>query len=1102
MRLAGPLLASAGLALALVGAAPAARAGDGRTPHVTVLHPRRDAARAEIEAARRRLAEDRARWPRFLTDMRRAPRLHERGLLTGARAQARREKAGAHGTAAVDTVDVLLARIGFAANRAPELTSMHPSGDFRLEPDTTYIVDPPPHDADYFDAQFVALAAYWERMSFGQLVVRATVFPPQSEPSIKMSDMADYGPGANGNWTLELLERYFIDAVLALDAAAASRIDLREFDTFLFAHPGSDLQNDINRDSPNDLPTFSVTLAESLVVPVMAGSDTIAGGIVLPEALTQDGLVGGLLGSMVHEFGHQLGLPDWYDTYYGLPVVGEWDLMDSGNAAFFAFQVAGSDEVQLAYGLLPTGLSAVDRYLLGWDDPYVMQAPEDVVTLRPGNSVQGVGPRSARLDVSPDEYFLVENRRDLLYDHPDDVTPCPYLNRDAATGVVLWTSRDDDAKPSRERRNSGDYDFFIGSPTAPDAALGFCGELGFGLLVWHVDERVLAEGYAYNIVNVDETYRALRLVEASGDFEIGDWRMPTVSFFGDGYNDPFREGYATALRADTRPNNWNNDWAHTGWEITDVRFAAPESHTLYARSLDGVAGWPRVLRAWNDTQPLLEPASAVHTEIAGFGPALVVADSAGLRAFWAGGSRRLWSGPLLPGSLAGTPRLAVGDAYGSLAATDGSRVWVWDAALQPDSLLVRSGFPVVLPGGTGDRLTLLDLASGVAGVLVERADGGYARIDAAGVIGEAFDAEPGARARAVVGHFDAENQLTASLALVASHEVVFGPLLLDGPGPQAVVAHGLDAPDSMLLAAGARFPVGSDRGQVVVLRRDGQLRVVDPIRGVLAAPFRDLPAGRYVGLAVADVNGDGGPDIVAASETGIAVQTSQGAALLETPVELRDVFSVQRALQVTSGPVVADVAGDELPEILVGTDLGLVYALDATGRVVEGYPRKLQPDLVPATLLAEDVDGDGACEIVAVSAWSAGALSPPGGSGRPGWTAPGGDPARTRFAVPTSAIAAGERLQARERPLLAYPNPARDGFVQLRITARQSGPYALAIYNLEGQKVFEQQGNLDPGTHEIAWSCAGMASGVYLCRFVSAAAGVGEPLVEPITLLR
>ena len=64
---------------------------------------------------------------------------------------------------------------------------------------------------------------------------------------------------------------------------------------------------------------------------------------------------------------------------------------------------------------------------------------------------------------------------------------------------------------------------------------------------------------------------------------------------------------ATVLRPDTRPNNWNNDWAHTGWEITDVRFSAPESHTLFARSLDGVAGWPRVLRTWNDSLPPLDP---------------------------------------------------------------------------------------------------------------------------------------------------------------------------------------------------------------------------------------------------------------------------------------------------------------------------------------------------------------------------------------------------------------------------------------------------------------------------------------------------------------
>ena len=40
------------------------------------------------------------------------------------------------------------------------------------------------------------------------------------------------------------------------------------------------------------------------------------------------------------------------------------------------------------------------------------------------------------------------------------------------------------------------------------------------------------------------------------------------------------------------------------------------------------------------------------------------------------------------------------------------------------------------------------------------------------------------------------------------------------------------------------------------------------------------------------------------------------------------------------------------------------------------------------------------------------------------------------------------------------------------------------------------------GTLEIPWRCDDCASGVYLCRFVSAAAGVTAPLIEPITVLR
>jgi hypothetical protein len=217
---------------------------------------------------------------------------------------------------------------------------------------------------------------------------------------------------------------------------------------------------------------------------------------------------------------------------------------------------------------------------------------------------------------------------------------------------------------------------------------------------------------------------------------------------------------------------------------------------------------------------------------------------------------------------------------------------------------------------------------------------------------------------------------------------------------------------------------------------------------------------------------------------------------------LQDVYAVRNPVRIVGPPVVADVTGDALPEILLTTDLGLVYAIDAGGRAVAGYPRKMLPDVFPAALLAADVTGDGLPEIVGVSTVAAAATDPAGGSARAGWFCAGGNAARTSFTTTPAAVGAGLRILAAERPLIAYPNPARGGEVRLRLTAVQSGTFALSIYTLEGQRVFERNGTLASGTSEIAWHPGGLAPGVYLCRFVSAAAGVAEPMVEPITILR
>ena len=88
-----------------------------------------------------------------------------------------------------------------------------------------------------------------------------------------------------------------------------------------------------------------------------------------------------------------------------------------------------------------------------------------------------------------------------------------------------------------------------------------------------------------------------------------------------------------------------------------------------------------------------------------------------------------------------------------------------------------------------------------------------------------------------------------------------------------------------------------------------------------------------------------------------------------------------------------------------------------------------------------------------------------------------------------------------EKSFQAYPNPAEGSVVRLRFTARSVGRFDIRIYNLEGEQVFNKFGDTVNGPQEVEWNVQGMASGVYLCRFVSAAAGVSSPLIEPITVV-
>jgi M6 family metalloprotease-like protein len=159
------------------------------------------------------------------------------------------------------------------------------------------------------------------------------------------------------------------------------------------------------------------------------------------------------IGTMAHEFGHAIGLPDLYDTGGGTQGIGEWGLMGSGG-----YTSANS----------PTHLEAWSKERLGWVavaplttggsptlSPVVSQ--DTVLLVRPPAGV--VNPRG--------EYFLLENRQ------------------------------------------------AVGSDTANMITGGNAGPKNGGLLVWHIDSAKVVSSMGVNQVNVGSIH-GVALTQADG----------------------------------------------------------------------------------------------------------------------------------------------------------------------------------------------------------------------------------------------------------------------------------------------------------------------------------------------------------------------------------------------------------------------------------------------------------------------------------------------------------------------------------------------------------------------------------------------------------
>ncbi len=393
-------------------------------------------------------------------------------------------------------------------------------------------LDPLPHDAGYVEAHLSFLRDYVARVSDGQTVIRSHLLPDIVRVSRPMGAYSPTGLESGSQAELSKLAALVTEAwSLAGDTSGLPTLDPdRTAFMILHAGVGRDVQlvGTILDKTPEDLPSLfmnadAMDRLNSEPRPIINGVP-VRHGLIVPRTETRQGFnflddasflaefsVNGLLAA---SFFNYLGVPDLFDTHTGESGIGPFGLMD--GLGIFAYS-----------GLFPPEPSAWTKYYLGWTDPIELngEATFDLAYVGSGSSPQ------ARARISDAEYFLVENRhRDPEGDGavlqvwtPSGVTEHRFENgsdgfnsasvSDFPGGVVVSVDQYDFALPGGKDEN--------GVP------------LVGGVLIWHIDERVIAQGLTTNSVNGDSERRGVDLEEADSAQDIGN---PIGGFFGPSFN--------------------------------------------------------------------------------------------------------------------------------------------------------------------------------------------------------------------------------------------------------------------------------------------------------------------------------------------------------------------------------------------------------------------------------------------------------------------------------------------------------------------------------------------------------------------------------------
>ncbi len=756
---------------------------------------------------------------------------------------------------------ILALRVDFPRENPDELTTTG-VGAFDLRSveeaaeDYALPYDVPPHDRAYFERHLTALARYYEVVSAGQVAISAEVFPRAARQAYTLpQSMLHYG---NGRTTEEIGVKWIELVSDALHAALADpdgpRLD--EFNSFLVFHAG------IGHETGELNDIRSVFLSEGDFAlfnggPLTVGDAAIDEAWILPESPSLNGRAG-LNGLLAKFFGHQLGLPGLSNFADGLPALGSWSLMDVGANAWGYVR---TDSLAWVRGFAPPHPMAWSKMQLGWIEPVVVR--RDTVLSLLATDRSGDLPKAVRIPIDAREYFLLENRQQRgqrgVVEGEDEETM--WIDLDQVTiDEGVWVAMEE-------------YDAFVP---------------GSGVLIWHVDEGVMARAADPSAANNQLHWKGIALEEADGYRDIGDprraWELQV-----DGWpDDPFFVGGQTLFGPTTQPDSRSNREWETGIEI-EVLSALGDTMQVAIRFGRARPGWPRDLPGDGRLQA---------ADLDGDGVDELLFEAGGGVSYATGDGVAAWQVPRARLLAAGD---GDGDGRPEVFVRRDAEISAWDTgADQPRWRLVLDEVPLDASFSAGAEAELLLV--GAEQIYV---------VDA--ISGELKEQRPPVAAASLppaTGDLDGDGQVewvfatTGGQVEIGSHSAELGDSLAAPP-----VLGDLDGDGLLEVVLLAR------NGAIHALRADGLRHADFP-----AALPRFAEVGDIVFEPVlCDVDADGKQEIFVAGHSGIFGVDDDGRLLPDFPLLM--------AAPPTASPVVLDLDGDGRLA-LAALDGTAVYAWD------------------------------------------------------------------------------------------------------------------------------------------------------------------------------